>query len=86
GMKWLAALLLALAPTGALAAPKTITRLDAGWQVRIAPADKAAAAAHPRAARWIPATVPGSVQQDLIAAGLVPDPYRGTNEGAIQWA
>ena len=41
-MKWLAALLLALAPTGALAAPKTITRLDAGWQVRIAPADKAA--------------------------------------------
>ncbi|MDV6321553.1 glycosyl hydrolase 2 galactose-binding domain-containing protein, partial [Chromohalobacter sp. HP20-39] len=40
----------------------------------------------PRAARWIPATVPGSVQQDLIAAGLVPDPYRGTNEGAIQWA
>lgn len=85
-MKWLVALLLALAPAGAFAAPKAITRLDTGWQVRIAPSDKAAAAAHPRAARWIPATVPGSVQQDLIAAGLVPDPYRGTNEGAIQWA
>ena len=50
-MKWLAALLLALAPTGALAAPKTITRLDAGWQVRIAPADKAAAAGTVRARR-----------------------------------
>lgn len=70
----------------AVAAPKTIVPLDRGWQVRIDPADAAAAKAHPRAARWLRATVPGSVQQDLIAAKQAPDPFIGTNEGAIQWA
>ena len=29
--------------------------------------------------------MPGSVQQDLIAAKRVPDPFKGTNEAAIQW-
>ncbi len=78
----LAALLLS---GSAGAAPKSVTPLDTGWQVRIDPADAAAARAHPRAARWIAASVPGSVQQDLIAARQVPNPFTGTNEGAIQW-
>ena len=70
----------------ALAAPKSSIPLDRNWQVRIDPADTDAARQHPRAAAWLPATVPGSVQQDLIAAGIVPDPFEGLNEAAIQWA
>jgi beta-mannosidase len=81
--RWFALPLIALA-TPALAAPKTVVALDRGWQVRIDPAD-AAVAAHKREAKWLAATVPGSVQQDLIAAKRVPDPYKGTNEAAIQW-
>ena len=76
--------LLVAAP--ALAAPKVAVPLDTGWQVRIDPSDAVAARAHPQAAVWLPATVPGSVQQDLIAAGIAPDPAIGTNEAAIQWA
>ncbi|WP_183984107.1 beta-mannosidase [Sphingomonas jinjuensis] len=72
-------------PGVASAAAKSVTPLASGWQVRIDPADGAAAKAHSRAARWIAARVPGSVQQDLIAAGQVPDPFKGTDEAAIQW-
>jgi len=34
---------------------------------------------------WIPATVPGCVHTDLLRAGLIPDPFWGTNEAALQW-
>jgi len=34
---------------------------------------------------WLSATVPGSVHQDLIAAGRIPDPFFGTNENDVQW-
>ncbi|MEG8038421.1 glycoside hydrolase family 2 protein [Sphingomonas sp. LR60] len=84
-MRWLALPLL-LASTAAVAAPKTVTPLDQGWQVRIDPRDADAARTHPRAAKWFDATVPGSVQQALIATRQVPDPFKGTNEAAIQWA
>lgn len=76
---------LLLGSTSAFAAEKTVVQLDRGWQVRIDPAD-ANAKAHPKEAAWLPATVPGSVQQDLIAAKRVPDPFLATNEAAIQWA
>ncbi|MDR2931228.1 MAG: glycoside hydrolase family 2 protein [Propionibacteriaceae bacterium] len=33
----------------------------------------------------IKATVPGCVHDDLLAAGLIPNPYLGTNEAAITW-
>ncbi|MEV0893763.1 glycoside hydrolase family 2 protein [Promicromonospora sp. NPDC050262] len=33
----------------------------------------------------VPATVPGVVHLDLLAAQLVPDPYDGENEAALQW-
>lgn len=32
----------------------------------------------------IPATVPGNVQLDLVAAGVVPDPFVGTNIGLLR--
>ena len=34
---------------------------------------------------WHPATVPGSVQRDLIKLNILPDPYYGTNEEKVQW-
>jgi beta-mannosidase len=34
---------------------------------------------------WMPATVPGTVQQDLLAAGIIRDPYQGMNEKDVQW-
>lgn len=82
--RWFALPLIALA-SPAFAAPKTVVALDSGWQVRIDPADRAATTAHAREAKWLAATVPGSVQEDLIAAKRVPDPYQGINEAAIQW-
>ncbi|TFD28962.1 glycoside hydrolase family 2 protein [Cryobacterium cryoconiti] len=33
----------------------------------------------------IPATVPGSVHTDLLAAGLIPDPYLDDNENLLAW-
>jgi beta-mannosidase len=33
----------------------------------------------------IPAAVPGCVHTDLLSAGLIPDPFDGTNEADIQW-
>ncbi|MET3876032.1 glycoside hydrolase family 2 protein [Chitinophaga sp. OAE865] len=34
---------------------------------------------------WRPATVPGTVHTDLLAQHLIPDPFVGTNEKAVQW-
>ena len=33
----------------------------------------------------VPATVPGGVHSDLLAAGRIPDPYDGDNERHLQW-
>jgi len=34
---------------------------------------------------WLPASVPGTVQQDLLTAGRIPDPFFGLNENEVQW-
>ena len=34
---------------------------------------------------WIPATVPGAVHTDLLAAGRIPDPFIGENELQVKW-
>ena len=58
-----------------------MTELHEGWTVR------AVGGAIPDG--WtgqpIPATVPGCVHLDLMAAGLIPDPYLGQNESAVAW-
>lgn len=69
----------------AWAAPPSTQTLDSHWQVRLVPGQSAQATAHPKAAQWLPAQVPGTVQTDLIAAGLTPDPFYRDNEGTIQW-
>src|ERR1039458_6511472 len=33
----------------------------------------------------VPATVPGTVHTDLLAAGLIPDPYIDLNETEVAW-
>lgn len=35
--------------------------------------------------RWYPATVPGCVHTDLLAAGRIPDPFYRDNEKEVQW-
>nr|WP_241093760.1 glycoside hydrolase family 2 protein [Xanthomonas sp.] len=72
-------------PVSGLAAPPASLSLQQGWQVRLAPGE-ARAKEFPKAARWLPAQVPGTVQTDLIAAGVVPDPFYRDNEAKIQWA
>ncbi|MGH7600418.1 MAG: glycoside hydrolase family 2 protein, partial [bacterium] len=34
---------------------------------------------------WLPATVPGTVHTDLLAAGKIPDPFYRDNEKQVQW-
>lgn len=53
--------------------------LAEGWHVRAAsgPAEIPGAP--------IPATVPGVVHLDLLAAGLIPDPYLDDNESRLAW-
>ncbi len=34
---------------------------------------------------WLPASAPGVVQLDLMAAGRLPDPFYGLNENEVQW-
>ncbi len=35
--------------------------------------------------KWLPATVPGGVHTDLLALGLIPDPFAADNEKKVQW-
>ena len=35
--------------------------------------------------QWLPATVPGCTHTDLMANGIIPDPFYGTNEDSVQW-
>ena len=80
----IAGLLAILPACVANAAPLTTQSLDPGWQFRLAPGDPHVQA-QPRAAQWLPATVPGSAQTDLLALQLVPDPYWRDDEAKIQW-
>ncbi|RJG56206.1 glycoside hydrolase family 2 protein [Sphingobium terrigena] len=79
------ALMLAAAPVAVSAGLRTDIMLDKGWALRLSPDEKEAAKAHPRAAAWLPATVPGTVQSDLMDAKITPDPFVGLNEATIQW-
>ncbi|WP_368860617.1 glycoside hydrolase family 2 protein, partial [Streptomyces venezuelae] len=51
---------------------KDVTQLHEGWSLR-----------HEGAV--LPAQVPGCVHTDLLAAGVIPDPFLGSNETDIAW-
>src|ERR1700753_3438582 len=55
--------------------------LHAGWTVR---AVGGAIPPEVGQASW-PATIPGTVHTDLLAAGAIPDPYTGTHETDLTW-
>jgi beta-mannosidase len=59
--------------------------LGEGWV--LAPAEDGHGEGVPAAvrARPVPASVPGWVHTDLLAAGLVPDPYLDDNEARLGW-
>jgi beta-mannosidase len=59
--------------------------LSSGWQLKQRDPSRDLATQIDEDNGWIPATVPGVVHHDLIAAGLLPDPFEGLNERAAQW-
>jgi beta-mannosidase len=82
-VRLLAGCCLALAAAGAMAGAPDGFVIDKGWRFRLAPG--AQADAHPEAAPWRTAAVPGTVHTDLLAHQLIPDPYAGAPEAALQW-
>ena len=68
----------------ALANPSDTLGIDGGWRFHLVPGD-AREAAHPDLMPWRAATVPGTVHTDLLAHGLIPDPYVGAPEANLQW-
>ncbi|MFI8423914.1 glycoside hydrolase family 2 protein [Streptomyces sp. NPDC085479] len=51
---------------------KDVTQLHEGWSLRHEDAE-------------LPAQVPGCVHTDLLAAGVIPDPFLGSNETDVAW-
>ena len=70
-------------------ARQTVTLNGAEWRLGQAPpsADPNHAAWHEldQVDEWLPATVPGNVQADLLRAGLLPDPAWGRQNELAQW-
>lgn len=77
-------LYLAVAAASAMAGAPGGFVIDHGWTFRLVPGN-AQRAAHPEAALWHAATVPGAVHTDLFANSLIPDPYIGAPEAGLQW-
>jgi beta-mannosidase len=61
----------------------TTTHVHEGW--RVEPAGGSLVPSLVRGHGPIPAQVPGTVHTDLMAAGLLADPYIGTNEMLLEW-
>ncbi len=59
----------------------TRTELRDGWTVRAS----GGSVTPPVGQRPVPATVPGCVHTDLLAARLIPDPYVDENEAKLAW-
>ncbi|MFD2419354.1 glycoside hydrolase family 2 protein [Amycolatopsis pigmentata] len=57
------------------------TPLHDGWTLRAA----GGSVPPEQSGRVVPATVPGCVHTDLLAAGLIPDPYLDDNEAKLAW-
>ncbi|MFC8619504.1 glycoside hydrolase family 2 protein [Micromonospora purpureochromogenes] len=56
--------------------------LHEGWTLRAVPGPQVPDGI---AGRAVPATVPGCVHTDLLAAGLIPDPFVDDNETTMAW-
>ncbi len=65
--------------------PELIRSLHTGWWFREADPSLSAAGDFSASDGWLPASVPGTVYQDLIAGGHITDPFIGRNEEQVQW-
>lgn len=59
---------------------RQVTVISKGWQFR-----QWDATIRPGLDAWHPASVPGVVQTDLLANGLIPEPFYRDNESKLQW-
>jgi len=59
--------------------------LNTNWQFKARDPEKELIADFAQSEGWLTANVPGTVQQDLLAAGKIPDPFYGLNEREVQW-
>ena len=57
-----------------LSAQPLSANLNTGWEFRQVGTEN-----------WYPATVPGTVHTDLLANGLIDDPFKDNNEKELQW-
>ncbi len=73
------------------ASPKNVATslADKKWTVSLLPRDRSAlplsAPELEQLESGIPATVPGNIYDALLAAGIIPDPFIGTNEQDLHW-
>jgi beta-mannosidase len=56
-----------------------------GWELKQRDPARPLAQEFSDPAGWIPAVVPGTVHEALLAAGRIPDPFFGCNELEVQW-
>jgi len=71
---WLIALMVMLFVACSSDKPRNQVDLSTNWKFR-----------ETGEQNWHPAKVPGVVHTDLLANGLIPDPFIGTNEDSVQW-
>ena len=75
---------MATAATGAEPVAGGRLVIDKAWTFRLLPGHHLAEA-HPEALPSRAASVPGTVHTDLLAHGVIPDPYVGAPEAGLQW-
>ena len=59
--------------------------LSTNWQLKEREPTRSLSEDFASTESWLPASVPGTVHQDLLAAGRIPDPFIGLNELDVQW-
>ena len=59
--------------------------LGGAWKFRGRDPDGSLRAAHRKVLRWLDGSVPGTVHTDLMACGLIPDPFYRMQENDVQW-
>ncbi len=59
--------------------------LDGDWKFRVMPAGSSVTPELLSSGEWLPATVPGGVHTDLMAASRIPDPFHRLNNNEAAW-
>lgn len=62
-----------------------VLTLNQGWMFTLADAGPGYWRPNVRDMGWLPARVPGTVQEDLVSNGIIADPFQGLGELGCQW-